>query len=79
MTETLQEHVLDVRGQHCPMPVVKSAKAIKELAPGEVLTVLATDRGSITDIPAWADSLGHEVVAWRDEGDHLVFEVRKGG
>jgi len=54
MTETTQEHVLDVRGQHCPMPVVKSAKAIKELAPGEVLTVLATDRGSITDIPAWA-------------------------
>lgn len=79
MTETLQEHVLDVRGQHCPMPVVKSAKAIKELATGEVLTVLATDRGSVTDIPAWAGSVGHAVVDWHDEGDHLVFHVRKGG
>jgi len=77
MTETTQEHVLDVRGQHCPMPVVKSAKAMKELEPGELLTLLATDRGSIADIPAWTDATGNELVEWHEEPDHLVFTIRK--
>ena len=78
MTETTQEHVLDVRGQHCPMPVVKSAKAMKELEPGELLTLLATDRGSIADMPAWAEDTGNELVEWHEESDHLVYFVRKG-
>jgi TusA-related sulfurtransferase len=80
MTETQIDvtQELDARGLLCPMPVIKIAKAMKALAPGQVLKLLATDRGSIADIPAWAESTGNELLDWHDEGDFLVFFVRKG-
>jgi TusA-related sulfurtransferase len=46
---------LDVKGQSCPMPVVKTKQAIDDLAAGEVLEVLATDSGSMSDIKGWAE------------------------
>jgi len=80
MTETQIDvtQELDARGLLCPMPVIKIAQAMKALAPGQVLKLLATDRGSIADIPAWAESTGNELLDWHDEGDFLVFFVRKG-
>ncbi|QSG04946.1 sulfurtransferase TusA family protein [Halapricum desulfuricans] len=47
---------LDVRGENCPMPVVKTRQAIDDLDSGEVLEVLATDPGSESDLGGWADS-----------------------
>lgn len=47
---------LDVRGQNCPMPVIKTKGAFEELADGETLEVLATDSGSMSDIAGWADA-----------------------
>ena len=46
--------VVDARGLLCPMPIVRTAKAMRGLASGEVLKVIATDRGAIADVPAWA-------------------------
>ena len=60
------------------MPIVKAGKEMKKLAPGQVLKVLATDRGAIADFPAWAEDSGNELVDWRDEGGALVFFVKKG-
>jgi len=71
------DHELDARGLLCPMPIVKTAKAMKELAPGEVLKLMATDRGSVTDVPAWADTTGNELLEWHEEGDVFVFLIRK--
>jgi TusA-related sulfurtransferase len=68
---------LDARGLLCPMPVVKTAKAMKELAADGVLKLLATDRGSITDIPAWCETTGNELLEWHEEGDTLVFLIRR--
>ena len=45
---------LDVKGASCPMPVVKTKSATDDLAEGEVLEVLATDPGSMSDIDGWA-------------------------
>jgi tRNA 2-thiouridine synthesizing protein A len=45
---------LDVQGLKCPMPLVKSRKAVNTLAVGEVLKVIATDRGSVADFQGWA-------------------------
>ena len=70
--------VVDARGLLCPMPVVKTAKAMKELATGQVLKLLSTDRGSVADIPAWAESTGNQLVDWHEEGSELVFYLRKG-
>lgn len=80
MTETQIEttETLDASGLLCPMPVVKIAKAFKVLAPGQVVKLIATDRGSVADIPAWAESTGNELLEWHAEGDAFVFYVRKG-
>ena len=78
MSQIQEDHVLDARGLLCPMPVVKAAKEIRGLEPGQVLKILATDRGSIADMPAWAEDTGNELVEWHEESDHLVYFVRKG-
>ena len=69
--------VVDARGLLCPMPVVKTAKAMKELATGQVLKLLSTDRGSVADIPAWAESTGNQLIHWHEEGSEFVFYLRK--
>ena len=61
-TDTPTE-TLDVKGQNCPMPVVKTKGAFDGLAPGATLEVVATDAGSMSDIKGWADSTdGAELV-----------------
>ncbi|SER86049.1 sulfurtransferase TusA family protein [Natrinema salaciae] len=60
---------LDVKGQSCPMPIVKTKQAIDELEADDVLEVVATDSGSMSDIQGWAT--GTEGVELLDqvEGD----------
>ncbi|MEF8774914.1 MAG: sulfurtransferase TusA family protein [Haloarculaceae archaeon] len=72
VTETL-----DVKGQSCPMPVVKTKQAVDELEAGDVLRVLATDRGSMSDIAGWANSSSDvELLDQREveDGDETVYE-----
>jgi TusA-related sulfurtransferase len=78
MAEVTEDRVLDMRGFQCPIPVVKTNLAIKEMADGEVLKVLATDKGALSDFPAWAEDTGNELVSSGEEGDALVFYIRKG-
>jgi tRNA 2-thiouridine synthesizing protein A len=73
-----EDHILDARGLLCPMPVVKAAKEMKGLDPGQVLKILATDRGSIADVPAWAEDTGNELVEWHEEDGVYVYFVRRG-
>ena len=78
--ETLHEdRLLDARGLLCPMPVVKTAKEMRTLQAGQVLKVLATDRGAIADFPAWAEDTGNPLLEWREEDGSLAFWFRKGG
>jgi TusA-related sulfurtransferase len=64
VTETL-----DVQGQNCPMPVIKTKGAMDDLSPGEVLEVVATDSGSMSDIAGWADSTDGVELLDQVEGD----------
>ena len=59
---------LDARGLSCPMPVLKSKKALKALEIGQVLEILSTDPGSMADIPAWTMSTGQELVSSEELG-----------
>ncbi len=79
MSELKEDRLLDARGLLCPMPVVKTAKEIKTLEPGQVLKVLATDRGAIADMPAWSEDTGHPLLRWAEEDGSLVFWFRKDG
>jgi tRNA 2-thiouridine synthesizing protein A len=66
---TLQiAHQLDARGLSCPMPIVKTAQAIKTIPSGDLIEVVATDPGSVKDFEAWSRTTGHELVE-RSEGD----------
>ena len=58
----MSEHTLDVRGQLCPIPVIRTQNQAKKLAPGDKLAVLCTDPGVVNDIPAWCRINGHKVL-----------------
>ena len=64
-----EDRLLDCKGLLCPMPVVKAYQAIKDLAPGQVLKVLATDPGSKADFPAWAEATGNRLLGQRTGQD----------
>jgi len=69
---------LDVKGESCPMPVVKTKGAIDGLAAGDILEVLATDSGSMSDIDGWASGTdGVELVEQEERGDVYKHYVRK--
>ncbi|TKX80201.1 sulfurtransferase TusA family protein [Halorubrum sp. SD626R] len=69
---------LDVKGESCPMPVVKTKGAVDGLADGEVLEVLATDPGSMSDIDGWASgTAGVELVDQTESDDTYRHYVRK--
>lgn len=69
---------LDAKGLACPMPIVKTKKAITDLEEGQVLEVQATDKGSKADLAAWASSVGHQYLGTVEEGDVLYHYIRKG-
>ena len=71
------DKVLDLKGLLCPMPVVKMAKAIKEVQIGQTVEAFATDPGVMADIPAWARSTGHELVALEKLDRQFRFVVRR--
>ncbi|GGA72035.1 sulfurtransferase TusA family protein [Ornithinibacillus halotolerans] len=68
---------LDAKGLACPMPIVKTKKAMDTINSGEVLEVVATDKGALSDIPAWAKSGGHTILEQKTEDDLLYFYIQK--
>ncbi|HEY4552048.1 MAG TPA: sulfurtransferase TusA family protein [Bacillaceae bacterium] len=71
------DKVLDAKGIACPMPIVKTKKAIQELESGQVLQILATDKGSKADLTAWAGSQGHQIVETSEESGVFSFLIKK--
>jgi len=68
---------LDLKDLSCPMPIVKTAQAIKALQSGDVLEALATDPGSVPDFIAWCRSTGNELMEQTKEADVFRFVIRK--
>ena len=73
-----EDKVVDASGLACPMPVVRAAREMRALQPGQILKIIATDKGSLADVPAWADDTGNELLHSETDGDRFVFLVRKG-
>ena len=75
---TLQiTQTLDARGLSCPMPIVKTAQAIKTMASGALIEVLATDPGSVNDFAAWSRTTGNELVEQTADGGVYRFVLRR--
>ena len=72
------DKVLDAKGLACPMPIVRTKKAINELEAGQILEIHATDKGAKNDLAAWAKSGGHELLTDVEEDGVLKFWIKKG-
>lgn len=76
-TDVHADAVLDCTGLLCPIPVVKTSKAIKDIEVGQVLHMIATDPGAPPDMEAWVRQTGHEMVAQEEEGGKYLFWFRR--
>ena len=71
------DQVLDCSGLACPMPIIKTRKAIDGLQVGQVLKMIATDPGSIPDIEAWSKKTGHTVLETEQASGKYTFYIKK--
>ncbi|MER2108869.1 MAG: sulfurtransferase TusA family protein [Solibacillus sp.] len=74
----IQSHVqLDAKGLACPMPIVKTKKAMADVLEGQVLEVQATDKGSVADLAAWSKTVGHQYIGSHEENGVFYHYIRK--
>ena len=73
----MSETLLDVKGMNCPLPVLKANRALRGMAAGERLRVLATDRAAVADFQAFCRETGHALLAWSDEAGVFSFVIRR--
>lgn len=71
------DQVLDCSGMACPMPILKTKKAIEGLQIGQVLKMIATDPGSVSDMDAWTRKTGHELMGSERDADKYVFFIKR--
>jgi len=72
-----EDQILDCSGMLCPMPIVKTNKAIKEMQSGQILKVIATDAGYPPDIEAWSRQTGNQLLTTIEEGGRYVVFLKK--
>jgi tRNA 2-thiouridine synthesizing protein A len=72
-----EDQVLDCSGMLCPMPVVKTSKAIKSMEVGQVLKMIATDPGAPPDMEAWSRQTGNELLRSMQEDGKFIFFIRR--
>jgi tRNA 2-thiouridine synthesizing protein A len=70
---------LDAQGLKCPLPVLKARKALRDVAAGDVLTVLATDPSAVKDFKAFCEETAHAFVDSSQDGEVYAISIRKGG
>jgi tRNA 2-thiouridine synthesizing protein A len=68
---------LDLKGLLCPLPMVRVSQNITNVPVGGILKAVATDPGSLADIPSWARSTGHEIVKQEQEGTDFIFYIKR--
>ena len=76
MSDVDQE--LDARGLNCPLPILRTKKAINGLESGQVLRIIATDPGSVKDFEAFAKQTGNELMDSSESGGEFTFLMKKG-
>jgi tRNA 2-thiouridine synthesizing protein A len=68
---------LDAKGLNCPLPILRTKKALAEMSSGQVLKVIATDPGSVKDMQAFAKQTGNELVSSAEAGGEFTFFMKK--
>jgi len=70
--------VIDTVGLYCPIPIIRTAERIRQMAAGAILEILSDDRVILLDLPAWCRSTGNEFMGHREESGEMRLFVRKG-
>ena len=68
---------LDCRGLNCPLPILKTKKAIDGMSSGDILKMVSTDPGSKNDISAWANLTGNALLSSGEHGSDFVYYIQK--
>jgi tRNA 2-thiouridine synthesizing protein A len=77
MSEIIVDEVVDLKGLNCPMPMLKTKKALQGAASGRILQIEITDSGSKTDMPALLKRSGDELLELKEDGGVFTFLVKK--
>ncbi|HHK60229.1 MAG TPA: sulfurtransferase TusA family protein [Desulfobacterales bacterium] len=72
------DETLDAKGLSCPMPLLRTKKAINNIQSGQILEILGTDPGSKNDLPGWCERSGHEFLGVKEEDGFFRFFIKKG-
>jgi len=68
---------LDARGLNCPLPILRAKKTLNDMSGGQVLSIIATDPGSVKDFEAFAKQTGNELMESKEEGGEFHFLIKK--
>lgn len=71
------DKTIDAKGLNCPMPIIRIKKALGEMQPGQILKMEATDKGSKSDVTAFASRTGNELLEVKEEGGTFIFYLKK--
>jgi len=77
MTTVAAPTTLDARGLNCPLPILRTRKALTAMASGETLLVQSTDPGSVKDIESFCSQTGNELLSASNDDDEFQFVIRK--
>ena len=70
---------LDAKGLSCPLPVLKARRAMKDMAPGDVLEIEATDPGTVADFAHFCETTGHRLLGQESAEGVYSFRIEKAG
>jgi tRNA 2-thiouridine synthesizing protein A len=70
------DETLDCRGLSCPMPILKTKKAMGKMKSGQILELLSSDPGTKNDLPKFADRAGHEYLGEKDDQGFIRFYIK---
>ena len=71
------DHELDVKGLSCPLPILKTKKSLADMASGQVLKIMATDKGSVLDMQAFSHQTDNTLLSFTEENGTYIFFMQK--
>lgn len=75
--ELMSDQQLDTRGMNCPLPILKTKKAMNGLQVGQLLEITSTDPGSVKDMASFCNQTGHEMMSHKEDSGDYIFFIRK--
>ena len=73
----MADETLDASGLNCPLPILKTKKALAKMEAGQVLEVISTDAGSVKDIEAFCNQTGNKLISNAEDAGKYLFTIEK--